>query len=364
MRFGDRVVIGVYYNQDRPNSPASPRRRRIVKRFSIFGVIAVSIVMATATVLAAEQVVPIGPRVNTPLPEGRRIEAHDGDVVLIDDDARVRLVRRRNGNARIIFNASERWVVLLADLAPGGGTPDGSVDLTHSWRQVEGSWPIDERWEGPLVIEDYMSPGFGRPGISFVFPAGRIQLVSGGPPQDQGALDPRALAVLTYRSSSGSGTASGTFDQLEPRIVAEVSANARSNTSYSTFTGPGGISGGASLVTGGVRGAAPSSVTRGGPELNAPVRVGGSVAMPRKIQDVAPVYPEAMRQSGLGGVVILELVIGTDGSVTSAKILRGIAEQIDQAALDAARQWRYEPTLLNGATVPVIFTATVNVQPR
>lgn len=328
-----------------------------MKRFLMFGAGVVSIVMASANVPAAEQVVPIGPRVNTPLPEGRRIDARDGDVILIDDDARVQLVRRRNAIARIIFNASERWVVLLADFAPANGTPDGSVDFTHSWRQVEGNWPIDERWEGPLVIEDYISPGFGGHGIGLVFSTGRIQLVSGGPTRGQRAPDPQALAVLTYRSAGSSGIASGTFDQLEPRVVAEVAANARNpNTSYSTFSGPGGISGGVSF------GAVSSGAARSAPDANAPVRVGGNIGMPRKTHDVAPVYPESMRQSGVAGVVILELVIGTDGSVTSAKVLRG-QPGIDQAAIDAAKQWRYEPVLLNGVAVPVILTATVNVRP-
>ena len=333
-----------------------------MKCFSMFGAGVVSIVMGSANVPAAEQVVPIGPRVNTPLPDGRRIDARDGDVILIDDDARVALVRRRNAIARLIFNDAERWIALLADLAPANGTPDGSVDFTYSWRQVEGNWPMDSRWEGPLVIEDFISPGFGGSSIGLVFPTGRIQLVSGGPARDPRVLDPQALAVLTYRSAGGSGTASGTFDQMEPRVVAEASANARNtNASSSTFSGPGGVSGsvGFSTVTAGVSG----SGVRSGSEANAPVRVGGSIAMPRKIHDVAPVYPDSMRQSGVGGVVILELVIGTDGRVTSAKVLRGQLPEIDRAALDTARQWRYEPVLLNGVAVPVILTATVNVRP-
>ena len=83
--------------------------------------------------------------------------------------------------------------------------------------------------------------------------------------------------------------------------------------------------------------------------------------MPKKSHHVAPIYPESMRQSGVSGVVILEITIERDGSVRSAKLLRGIVPAIDQAALDAAKQWTYEPVLLNGAPVPVILTATVAV---
>jgi protein TonB len=57
--------------------------------------------------------------------------------------------------------------------------------------------------------------------------------------------------------------------------------------------------------------------------------------------------------------VILEAVIGEDGAVSSARVLRSIP-LLDQAALDAVRQWRYEPTLLNGVPTPVIMTVTVN----
>jgi periplasmic protein TonB len=57
--------------------------------------------------------------------------------------------------------------------------------------------------------------------------------------------------------------------------------------------------------------------------------------------------------------VILEITIGPDGRVSDAKVLRSIP-LLDAAALDAVRKWRYEPTLLNGAPVPVIMTVTVN----
>jgi periplasmic protein TonB len=91
------------------------------------------------------------------------------------------------------------------------------------------------------------------------------------------------------------------------------------------------------------------------------VRVGGNVRLPRRTVEAAPVMPDAARQAGVTGVVILEIVIAPDGSVRDAKILRSIP-LLNQAAIDAVRQWRYEPTLLNGAPVPVIMTVTVNFQ--
>ena len=59
------------------------------------------------------------------------------------------------------------------------------------------------------------------------------------------------------------------------------------------------------------------------------------------------------------GVVILECTISPQGKVTDVKVLRGIP-LLDQAAIDAVKQWVYTPTLLNGVPVPVIMTVTVN----
>jgi TonB family protein len=89
------------------------------------------------------------------------------------------------------------------------------------------------------------------------------------------------------------------------------------------------------------------------------VRVGGDIKEPKKIRHVAPVYPDVALQARVQGVVILEVMIDTAGNVTDATILRSIA-LLDQAAVDAVRQWRFTPTLVNGAPVNVIMTVTVN----
>ena len=89
-----------------------------------------------------------------------------------------------------------------------------------------------------------------------------------------------------------------------------------------------------------------------------PVRVGGSVRAPTQISKVQPAYPPDALAARVQGIVILEAVIGIDGRVMDAKVLRSVP-QLDQAAIDAVRQWVYTPTLLNGAPVPVIMTVTV-----
>ncbi len=89
------------------------------------------------------------------------------------------------------------------------------------------------------------------------------------------------------------------------------------------------------------------------------VKVGGNVAPPSRLKDVKPVYPAEAQTARVQGVVILETVIGEDGRVGAARVLRSIP-LLDQAALDAVRQWEFNPTLLNGTPIPVVMTVTVN----
>jgi len=86
--------------------------------------------------------------------------------------------------------------------------------------------------------------------------------------------------------------------------------------------------------------------------------VGGDIKPPRKIVDVAPVYPPLARAARVEGIVILEAVIAEDGSVRDVRVLRSV-QLLDEAAAEAVRQWRFTPTLLNGQPVPVVMTITV-----
>ncbi len=89
------------------------------------------------------------------------------------------------------------------------------------------------------------------------------------------------------------------------------------------------------------------------------IRVGGNVRPPTKTVDVKAVYPPSAIEARVQGVVICEVLIGSDGKVADAFVLRSIP-LLDQAALDAVRQWEFVPTLLNGHPVPVAMTVTVN----
>ena len=90
-----------------------------------------------------------------------------------------------------------------------------------------------------------------------------------------------------------------------------------------------------------------------------PVRVGGDIKEPLKVKDVRPVYPEDALAARVQGVVIIEATIGPSGAVSDARVLRSIP-LLDQAAVNAVRQWEFTPTLVNGVPVPVMMTVTVN----
>jgi protein TonB len=95
------------------------------------------------------------------------------------------------------------------------------------------------------------------------------------------------------------------------------------------------------------------------PQPTGPIRPGGSIREPKKIYDVAPVYPAIAASARIEGRVILEAVINERGGVERVKVL-GSTPLLDAAAIEAVKQWRYTPTLLNGTPVAVLLTITIN----
>ena len=94
------------------------------------------------------------------------------------------------------------------------------------------------------------------------------------------------------------------------------------------------------------------------PVPTAPIRPGGIIRPPQKVHNVAPTYPAIAQAARVSGTVILDALITEDGSVRDVKLLRSVA-LLDAAAIEAVRQWRFTPTLLNGVPVQVIMTVTV-----
>jgi len=93
------------------------------------------------------------------------------------------------------------------------------------------------------------------------------------------------------------------------------------------------------------------------PPKRTPVRIG--VLEPSKcIFQVDPVFPRLARIAGISGAVILEAIIDEEGNISEIKILSG-HPLLRDAAVEAVRQWKYSPTILNGEPVPVVATVTI-----
>ena len=89
------------------------------------------------------------------------------------------------------------------------------------------------------------------------------------------------------------------------------------------------------------------------------IRVGGNVVAANLISQVKPIYPQRAHDAGIEGIVHLQGLIGTDGTLIGLSPLNSADEDLTNAALDAVRQWRYRPTLLNNVPVQVLTTIDV-----
>lgn len=122
---------------------------------------------------------------------------------------------------------------------------------------------------------------------------------------------------------------------------------------------PGGVPGGqAGGVLGGILGGVGSNLPPPPKEGPKRIRVGGQVQTAKLVNKVTPLYPPLAKQARIQGTVRLQAVIAKDGSIVELQVLSG-HPLLQQAALDAVRQWRYHPTLLNGEPVEVVTTVDV-----
>src|SRR5918993_916004 len=220
------------------------------------------IVLALVSVASAQP-----PR--TPPPPGVDISARDGDRIFIDDDPRIQIVRRRQATIRTLYSQKERLLIVLVDFSKPGEFPDGMVDWAFNFYQLEGTWPLGQRWEALTAMYQYQGDSLSPRGFALETPQGLVQLVQGR--QEMPASVPPALAVLSYGGSSNSPRNRLSFAEAEKVQLDDFARSKATGSTVSTLTAPDGRTGTA-VVTGGVR--APDSDSR-------------------KIPGVAPNYPAA-----------------------------------------------------------------------
>lgn len=91
----------------------------------------------------------------------------------------------------------------------------------------------------------------------------------------------------------------------------------------------------------------------------APLRWRPGIVRPVKVEGPEPQYTEVARRAGVEGIVILEAVIGADGSVRDVRVLKSLPFGLSEEAVRAVEQWRYEPAKLDGRPVAVLLSLTV-----
>jgi protein TonB len=130
---------------------------------------------------------------------------------------------------------------------------------------------------------------------------------------------------------------------------------------------PGGIPGGTGFGGGaGVTFAAPPppppppKVDVVKPKDEGPRRISSGVQAANLIIHPNPVYPAIAKSARIQGTVVLQAIIGKDGTVQNLKMISTASPLLVQAAMDAVKKWVYRPTTLNGEAVDVITEITVN----
>jgi TonB family protein len=89
-------------------------------------------------------------------------------------------------------------------------------------------------------------------------------------------------------------------------------------------------------------------------------RVGGGVSAPRVLENPSPDYSEEARKAKYQGTVVLWLIVGSDGRPRDVRVARSLGMGLDQKAIEAVKQWRFQPALKDGSPVAVQINVEVN----
>jgi protein TonB len=120
---------------------------------------------------------------------------------------------------------------------------------------------------------------------------------------------------------------------------------------------PGALSIGQAAADNGINGivSAPTSAA----QPAATIKLSQGIAQGLLMKRVPPIYPAAARQARIQGAVELQATIGKDGNITNLKQSSG-DKVLGHAAIDAVKQWKYRPYLLDGQPVEIQTQVTVN----
>jgi len=178
------------------------------------------------------------------------------------------------------------------------------------------------------------------------------------------------LTMLYLQPPSAAGSNAPKFQAPKPRSTYTPTSTGITAPARETQEAPPPLVGTTGVVAGGVPGGVFSEAmgsARSVPTVpKAPepmptkrIRVASRVAEANLIHDVTPQYPPEAGRARIEGMVVLMAVIGTDGTVKDMRVESGLPI-LAQAAMDAVKQWRYRPYMVNGEPVEVDSRITIN----
>ena len=91
---------------------------------------------------------------------------------------------------------------------------------------------------------------------------------------------------------------------------------------------------------------------------------GGQVTFPRVLKETRPHYPSTAMRAGIQGTVEVEAVVDVDGNISDARVFRPLHPELDEQALNAVREWKFVPGVMNGKPVPVLVTIELSFMTR
>jgi TonB family protein len=305
-------------------------------------VIAAVLVPLAALILGPQQAVTT---------QQRRIVVREGDTIVIPSGVNARIDRSREGQVRIALGAQPREVVVLFDDAGREG-PDGRVDVVFRV-QLEEDLPANLLYRGPArleLIDSVIDGDIQRRGLpTLVLPDARVQFAS-RLQEITGAAD-----TFVFRTTSGesrtlnSTTWAGTrsFDEVEHAWVNHLENNASATSTE--LHGP--------TIVPAPRSEASTISARDDVPIQPEEYVRRrDFTYPRAIKQVHSQYTRGALERGIQGSVAVDVTVNRDGAVSNATIRRSLDAELAQAAVEAARQWRFAPATLAGKPVPVVVT--------
>ena len=145
------------------------------------------------------------------------------------------------------------------------------------------------------------------------------------------------------------------FKIASKEIVVVAGAAARADVSLSL----GNVSESVTVRAARTAPAPPAARALGTPQR---IPIGGNVQPAKLLSQVKPEYPADLKQQGLTAVVSIRAIISKQGDLLSPQVVNTVLPEFAQAALDAVKQWRYQPTLLNGQPVEIITNIDVTFE--